>query len=136
MTTRQQLPILAASICVRRGPEVLLIQRGKEPGLGKWAFPGGQVIFGETTRQAALRELKEEASIEADLGDMIGLYEVIYPAFHFAIACYVGFNPTGILRAASDAADARWVNVDFISQLPLAANIAATVAASEHLMRA
>jgi 8-oxo-dGTP diphosphatase len=130
MTSIQQFPILAASACVRRGDDVLLIQRGKEPGMGKWAFPGGKVKWGETSAQAALRELEEEAGITATIGPMIGLYEVIQSDIHFAIACYFASNPQGQLVASSDAADARWVNMNAIDQLPLASNIAHAVAAS------
>ena len=129
MTSIQQLPILAASVCVRRSDEVLLVQRGKQPGLGKWAFPGGKVRFGETTAEAALRELTEECGITATIGPIIGHYEVIHTDVHFAIACYFASNPVGILQAASDAADARWVNMSEVSELPLASNIATIVAA-------
>jgi 8-oxo-dGTP diphosphatase len=134
MTDIQQFPILAASACIRRGAEVLLVQRGKEPGLGKWAFPGGKVKWGETAQQAALRELREECGLSARMGQLIGLYEVIHPGIHFAIACYIGVDPEGEIQAASDAADARWVSIHELSQLPLASNIAAVVAASEGLV--
>ncbi len=134
MTSIQQLPILAASVCVRRGREVLLVQRGKQPGLGKWAFPGGKVRFGETTAQAALRELNEECGITARIGQMIGLYEVIHTDVHFAIACYFARDPLGQISAASDAADARWVHVNDIYQLPLTSNIAAVVLDSEKFL--
>jgi 8-oxo-dGTP diphosphatase len=130
MTSVQQFPILAASACVRRGNEVLLIQRGKDPGKGKWAFPGGKVKWGETAGEAALRELREEAGITATIGSMIGLYEVIHSDIHFAIACYFASDPQGELRASSDAADARWVDINTLTQLPLAANIADAVAIS------
>jgi 8-oxo-dGTP diphosphatase len=131
----QQLPILAASVCLRRGDEVLLVQRGREPGLGKWAFPGGKVAFGETTQQAALRELLEEAAITAEIGPLIGLYEVIYSNVHFAIACYLASDPQGEIVAGSDAADARWVKVSAIAKLPLASNIADAVAKSTAMIK-
>jgi 8-oxo-dGTP diphosphatase len=130
----QQLPILAASTCLRRGSDVLLIKRGKEPGKGKWAFPGGKVLWGEAAQQAALRELTEETGLTARMGDLIGLYEVIHPGIHFAIACYFSSDPIGEILAASDADDARWVHIHHISQLPLAANIATVVAASHKFM--
>jgi 8-oxo-dGTP diphosphatase len=130
LTTNEQLPILAASVCVRRGDDVLLIKRGSEPGKGKWAFPGGKVQWGETTQHAALRELREEAGITAQVGPLIGLYEVIHNDVHFAIACYLAIDPTGEVVAGSDAADARWIGVDQISELPLAANISHALSAS------
>lgn len=134
MNTPQQFPILSASICLRRGPEVLLVQRGKEPGLGKWAFPGGKVKWGETAVDAALRELKEESGMSATAGPLIGLYEVIRPQFHFAIACYFAFDPLGQLKAGSDAADARWININALSFLPLASNISEVAIASNRFL--
>ncbi|MFI0940773.1 NUDIX hydrolase [Streptomyces sp. NPDC021020] len=43
---------------------VLLIDRGREPYLGRAALPGGYVRKGETLRAGALRELREEAGID------------------------------------------------------------------------
>lgn len=133
MNPPQQFPILAASVCLRRGPDVLLIQRGNEPGRGKWAFPGGKVHWGESTAQAALRELHEESGLRATIGPLIGLYEVIQPTYHFAIACYFASSPHGYLRAGTDAADARWVNINDISSLPLASNIVEAIMISKQL---
>lgn len=43
---------------------VLLIQRGKAPGKGSWAVPGGFLEMAETVYQSALRELVEETGLE------------------------------------------------------------------------
>jgi len=44
--------------------EVLLITRAKFPSVGKKAFPGGHIDYNEDPRDAAIRELKEECSID------------------------------------------------------------------------
>lgn len=53
--------IRAAAIIIRNN-KILLIHR-RETGKEYWVFPGGGVKEGETTKDAAARELKEETSI-------------------------------------------------------------------------
>lgn len=50
------------SIVIQSG-HVLLIRRKMNPGLGKWALPGGFVGDKEYCRDAVIRELKEETKI-------------------------------------------------------------------------
>ncbi|MDX9971452.1 MAG: NUDIX hydrolase [FCB group bacterium] len=57
-------PVPAACCFVRRnGDELLFVQRAVEPGRGLWTLPGGFVEVGETTDEAALRELAEETNL-------------------------------------------------------------------------
>ena len=56
-------PALAADSAVRRGDEVLLIQRKYPPMAGSWAFPGGFVEQGESVEEACRRETMEESGI-------------------------------------------------------------------------
>lgn len=43
--------------------QLLLVQRSIEPRKGMWSLPGGFVEIGETTDEAALRELEEETGL-------------------------------------------------------------------------
>jgi 8-oxo-dGTP diphosphatase len=45
--------------------KVLLVERGGEPFLGRWAFPGGFMRMEESAEEGAKRELKEETNLTA-----------------------------------------------------------------------
>jgi 8-oxo-dGTP pyrophosphatase MutT (NUDIX family) len=68
--------IKAASACVWRGDDLLLIQRGKALGYGFWSFPGGKIEEGESAQDAAVRELFEETNISANLQHFVGGFEI------------------------------------------------------------
>jgi 8-oxo-dGTP diphosphatase len=59
-------PVVGCLAVVRRGDKILLVQRAKPPGIGKWGFPGGHLEMGETMFDCAARELREELAVEAD----------------------------------------------------------------------
>ena len=51
------------SLVLMKG-HILLIKRGRNPGKGTYALPGGFVDQNETLKEAALRELKEETNLK------------------------------------------------------------------------
>eukprot|EP00957_Ditylum_brightwellii_P196444 14967663-Ditylum_brightwellii.AAC.1 len=67
------IPRAAVSILVRttsttdddsnNTPLYALVQRGKQPNYGIWSLPGGSIEVGETTIEAAKRELHEETGL-------------------------------------------------------------------------
>jgi 8-oxo-dGTP diphosphatase len=136
MDTTQQLPKLGASACVWRNGQVLLIQRAKPP-VGPWSLPGGHVEFGETTRAAAERELREETGVVADLTEFVGLYEIISerPALHYAVACYCGYWKSGEPVAASDALSARWFLPSELYRLDFVPHVQKAINAAQILMK-
>jgi 8-oxo-dGTP diphosphatase len=58
---------VGAGVLVHRQGKLLLVKRTKEPGKGTWSFPGGAVELGETTVEAALREVKEETGLDIEI---------------------------------------------------------------------
>ena len=82
-------------------PIVLIERRYPPPG---WALPGGFVDVGETLEAAAVREAKEETSLDVTLQLLLGNYSD--PARdargHTASAVYIA-SATGEPRAADDA---------------------------------
>src|SRR5712692_8162339 len=63
---------------IERDGRVLICQRKSGRHALKWEFPGGKVEPGETPRDALARELREELSIEAQIGEEMARYDVRY----------------------------------------------------------
>ena len=56
---------------VENNGEYLLAERSRD---NKWEFVGGKVEAGETIKEAALRELKEEVGLQAKIIEVNGSY--------------------------------------------------------------
>ena len=69
-----QGPKLVAAAIFELDCGSVLTQRDIEPGYGKWTFPGGFVERGERAEAAAGREALEEAGLEIEVGEIVGLY--------------------------------------------------------------
>ncbi|MDQ4004537.1 MAG: NUDIX domain-containing protein [Actinomycetota bacterium] len=69
-----QGPKLVAAAIFELDGGIVLTQRDIEPGYGKWTFPGGFVERGERAEAAAEREALEEAGLEIEVGEIVGLY--------------------------------------------------------------
>jgi len=59
-------------LIIEIGDGVVLIERKNFPP--GWAIPGGFVDYGETVEQAAVREAREETSLEVELRALLGVY--------------------------------------------------------------
>jgi 8-oxo-dGTP diphosphatase len=107
-------PVAAVGVVVRMGDRVLLVQRGKEPGKGRWSIPGGAVEAGETLREAGRREVAEECGIDVQVGGLAGVFETIIPGddgrtrYHYIMIDFFADYLSGDLQPASDVMDVRW----------------------------
>lgn len=99
------------------GDRVLLVQRGRQPAAGKWSIPGGLVDLGESTADAAQREVLEECGIRVRLAGVAGVVDrVIRDAdgrvrYHYVLVDYAAHPESRAVRAGTDAADVRWVPI-------------------------
>lgn len=114
-------PLLGVGVVVKKGNSILLIQRSKEPKKGVWTFPGGMINLGEPIRQAAIREVKEECSIDIKLHDIISVVDLIDKdkqnkiRYHFVLIDFLAEYIDGELKPDSDALDAAWVSPENLS---------------------
>ncbi|WP_343699307.1 NUDIX hydrolase [Caulobacter sp.] len=117
-------PVPCVGVVCLRGDEVLLIRRGTPPRLGQWSLPGGRLEWGETLEVAALRELKEETGVHAELTGLLDVVDGVFPARpsldgrggeitrHYVLIDYAARWTGGEPVAGDDAAEARFVSRD------------------------
>jgi len=100
---------------------VLLIRRGIEPFFDCWALPGGFVNPDESLDDAARRELAEETGLDQIFMEQLYSFgsvdrdprERVISVCYYALIDLLGTTPKG----ASDAAEARWFNIDDLPTL-------------------
>ncbi|MDC0229611.1 NUDIX hydrolase [Deltaproteobacteria bacterium] len=110
-------PYVGVGVIVFRDQEVLLVKREKEPNKGQWSIPGGRQIIGETTAEAAQRELLEETGVKVDRLLMVDVVDVIIPdiegkiKYHYTLVEYMGQWQSGESRPGDDAQEVKWVRL-------------------------
>lgn len=110
-------PIIGIGAVIVGEKGVVLIKRGKPPRLGSWSLPGGAQKLGETVHEAALREIREETGLDAEVRGLVDVVDSISAAeddgrirYHYTLVDVWAIALTDAEpHAGGDAADARWV---------------------------
>ncbi|MBM3292564.1 NUDIX domain-containing protein [Candidatus Bathyarchaeota archaeon] len=108
-------PIIGVGILIQNASKYLLIKRAAEPDKGLWSIPGGLVQVGETLKQAAIREAKEETGLNVKIIKELGYIDKIQHdekgkvKYHFVIIDFLAEVISGIMVADDDALEALWV---------------------------
>jgi ADP-ribose pyrophosphatase YjhB (NUDIX family) len=99
-TPRNPVPTVDIIIEVKGG--IVLIERKNEPR--GWALPGGFADYGESFEQAAIREAKEETSLDIRLVEQLHTYSEPGrdPRMHTATTVFIA-QATGTPVAGDDA---------------------------------
>lgn len=77
MTTSDRPRVRVGVLLVRDG-NVLLVKHRRE-GREYWLLPGGGLDWGESIRDCAVRECKEELGLDVEVGDVVALCESVPP---------------------------------------------------------
>lgn len=123
-------PFVTVDAVVTRGERILLVQRGRAPGKGLWALPGGFLEGSERLLTAAIRELQEETLVACSEAELRAAFRgvavfdhpqrsqrgrTITHAHHFALPASVGAPPR--VEGADDAQAARWFEISEIASM-------------------
>jgi ADP-ribose pyrophosphatase YjhB (NUDIX family) len=110
-----------------RPVDLLLVERGRGPAVGRWSVPGGRVEPGERAADAVVREVAEETGLAVRVEGFLGWVERIDPAggWHHVILDFRAraLDEAAVPVAGDDAAAVRWcpvadlAGVDFVDGL-------------------
>jgi ADP-ribose pyrophosphatase YjhB (NUDIX family) len=97
-------PIPTVDIVIRIGHDIVLIKRRNFPH--GWALPGGFIDYGESAESAAMREAKEETSLEVTDLEQFRVYsEPDRDPRHHTLTVVFTARGEGVPQASDDAAD-------------------------------
>ena len=103
-----KIPSLTADIFIFDDDlNFILIKRLNDPYKDCWALPGGFVEYGESVETAAVREAKEETSIDVELVSLVNVYSEPDrdPRGHTVTVAYTAKGDFTKRKADSDAKD-------------------------------
>jgi 8-oxo-dGTP diphosphatase len=111
MTEKLRGPLLTVDIIIELPRGIVLIER-KNPPHG-WALPGGFVDYGESLETAAIREAKEETSLDVRLIEQFYTYSDPGrdPRHHTVSTVFIA-SANGVPRGADDAETAEVFSED------------------------
>lgn len=128
-----ETPLVGVGAIIVEDGRVLLIKRGQPPLLGEWSIPGGVLEFGETVREAAIREAREETSLVVEAQELLGVFDRVIRdeagrvRYHYLLVDFLCRRVEGEPVAAGDAEEARWFSPEEVTRLPLPADTFAVI---------
>ncbi|MFD5865266.1 NUDIX domain-containing protein [Agromyces sp. NPDC127015] len=89
-----------------------------------WEFSGGSALAGETSREAASRELREETGLELDALELVGRFAEASALLDFYVTS-IEVPGMELVLQVSEVAAAEWVTVAEVERRPNAGMMAA-----------
>lgn len=126
-------PIVGVGAVIVENGQALVVRRSTEPLKGEWSIPGGVVELGETLRQAAVREAKEETGLEVEAGEVLEVVDrILYDPqhkvqYHYVLVDFLCRRVSGEARAGADASELRWITASELEGFPITDSAAAVV---------
>lgn len=106
------------------GPKFLLIKNMamRDPNKSYWGFPKGHLNEGESSKEAALREVKEEVGLEVEIVEKVGQSSYIFQnkgekIFKIVSMFLMQAKEGEILIQDSEIQEAKWIEPQEVLKL-------------------
>ena len=112
--------IVVAAVIEQNGKILVCQRRRGARHEFKWEFPGGKVEPGEDLRSALERELREELTIEAEIGTELSRYQHSYAGkfpillVFYGVTRFVGTPKNVVFETIEWSSAADLLNYDFL----------------------
>ncbi len=109
-------------VYLRRGDELLLMHRHKEPNLGLWVAPGGKVELDESPHETARREMYEETGLTVEHLEFRALGTEVSPLpdWQWLLFIYVATGFSGTLKPDLREGSLAWVTPErYLAELSI-----------------
>jgi ADP-ribose pyrophosphatase YjhB (NUDIX family) len=118
--------VVPSTTAIVTDPEgrILVIRRRDN---GQWALPGGGMDLGESIKDAAVREVREETGLTVEVTGLVGVYSNPRHVMAYADGevrqqfslCYTTRLIGGDLQIDDESTDIRWATPDEIQDLAM-----------------
>ncbi|MDT8858726.1 8-oxo-dGTP diphosphatase [Alkalihalobacillus sp. MEB130] len=104
------------------GEQALLLQK---PSRGWWVAPGGKMEFGETIKESAEREFREETGLHVEGAKLRAVFTIVVlendqPVNEWMMFTFHATSYKGTMFAQSPEGKLEWKNIKDVSGLPMA----------------
>ncbi len=100
----------------------------------QWSFPGGAIESGESAQQAAIREAREEVSVEIEIAGKVGEREVTLPDKRYLISVFAARLVSGEPTTGPEASEIAWLDPSEIASFDATPELTAHAEAARRLL--
>ena len=98
-----------AAAIIEKDHQILITKRLKGTHKDLWEFPGGKIEENESSKQALIREIKEELNADIEIKSYLTTINYTYPDFHLLMDVYICELASNTMTL-HDHSQIQWIN--------------------------